>query len=120
MLPQKLRINSFYLCREMYNSHWFRVQGCRISYKNTTVFGHLFKRQKGICTYCEEFLDLFNGGSFKVYPPVSLKVYSTKIPSFLSSRKTPFFLLHKSCYISLCFNLDYVKLKSLFDESILK
>lgn len=69
ILPQKLRINSFYLCRKKYNSHSFKVQERRISYKNTTVFGHLFKCQKGICTYCEEFLDLFSGVGFKIYSP---------------------------------------------------
>jgi hypothetical protein len=112
ILPPKLRINSFYSCKKKYNSHNFKVQERRVSYKNTTVFGYLFKRQKGICTYCEEFLDLFNKGFFKVYSP--------KIPSSLSSRKTPFFLLHKSCYTSLCLNLSYAKLKGLLDESILK
>lgn len=112
ILPQKLRINSFYLCRKKYNSHSFKIQERRISYRSTTVFGHLFKRQKGICAYCEEFLDLFNGWGFRIYSP--------KTPSLLLSRKAPFFLLHQGCYTSLCFNLDYAKLKNFLDESIPK
>lgn len=118
ILPQKLRINSFYLCRKKYNSHRFKIQERRISYKSTTVLGHLFKRQKGICIYCEEFLDLFDGGGFKIYSSVSLKVYSPKIHTPLFSRKAFFFLLHRGCYTCLCFNLDSAKLKGLLDKSI--
>lgn len=120
ILPQRLRINSFYLCKEKYNSHSFKIQERRISYNNTTVFGHLFNCQKGICTYCKEFLDLFSGGFFKIYFSVSLKVDFAKNPSLSVSRKAPFFLLHKGCYTSLCLNLDYAKLKGLLDESIPK
>lgn len=118
MLPQKLRTNSFYLCRKKYNFHSFKIQERRISYKNTTVFNHLFKRQKGICIYCEDLLDLFKGGFFKIYSPVPPKVHCTNFSSSLVSREASFFLLHKGCYTSLCFNLGYAKLKSLLDESI--
>ena len=64
----------------------------KIKILNSFIYGFI---QKGICTYCEEFLDLFNGERFKIYFPVSLKVYSSKIPSFGSRRKAPFFCFTK-------------------------
>lgn len=67
ILPKPLRTSSFYLNRTAIVEVNFRIQSRRKNFNYTTMFGDLFKRQKGICAYCDEYLDLFDGYSVEIH-----------------------------------------------------
>ena len=67
ILPKCYRTSSFYLNRTAIHELNFRIQSRRNNLNYTTVFGHLFKLQKGICAYCYEYLDLFDVNSVEIH-----------------------------------------------------
>ncbi len=85
ILPKPLRTSSFYLNRTAIDELTFRIQSRKRNFNYTTncraVFGDLFKRQKGICAYCDEYLDLFEKDSVEIHHklPVSQKKIFEKL-----------------------------------------
>ena len=95
ILPKHLRKSSFYLNRAAIDELKFRIQSRRNNFRYTTVFGDLFKLQKGICPHCDSYLDLFEGDSVDIHHKLPLKHCVSK--EYLANLKTNMCLLHKHC-----------------------
>lgn len=118
LLSKKLKANSFYLCKKSFNAHKLRIQELRANY--ITVFSDLLKQQKGICLYCDEPLDLFDGSLFEIHHKIPLKSCITKEDPRLANRKVNLCLLHRYCHKNLHTSVHYAKSRGLFHENIPK
>ena len=116
ILPKCYRTSSFYLNRTAIHEFNFRIQSRRNNLNYTTVFGHLFKLQKGICAYCYEYLDLFDGNSVEIhhklpsrYAQLAWRDCVSREDCRKANLKTNMCLLHKHCHKNLHSNLGLGK-----------
>lgn len=118
ILPKPLRTSSFYLNRTAIDELKFRIQSRRKNFNYTTMFGDVFKRQKGICAYCDEYLDLFDGDSVEIHKcyarhKLPLRDCVSKEDFRKANLKKNVCLLHKHCHKNLHSNIGLGKEKQL-------
>jgi hypothetical protein len=69
-------------------------------------------REKGICFYCKESLDFFDGSFFKIHHKIFKKTCFTKEDWCSTNRKVKVCFFHRHCYKNLNSNVDYARSKS--------
>ena len=94
-LSKKLRETSFYLERDNYKLHAFKVYCKRINYKFASLQEYIWLNQKGICPLCEENLEKSKG--WEVHHKVPIKNNEKYTTKQLNSRKN-LVILHQECH----------------------
>lgn len=104
VLSPSLRKESYYIHKNKFNEWNYKTQLKRLNFKNSTLYQALFKKQKGICLYCNEYLNLFDGYPVELHHKFMLRDCSTKEDYKQSQMKKNLFLLHRDCHKNLHVN----------------
>ena len=101
VLPPSLRKKSYYVNKKEFNEWNHKVYLKRLNFKNSTIYQDLFKKQEGVCLYCNEYLNLFDGQPVELHHKFMLKDCSTKEDYKQSQMKKNLCLLHRDCHKNL-------------------
>jgi group II intron reverse transcriptase/maturase len=106
ILNKKLRATSYYLNQKAFEENTYRIQIKRSNYKYTTIFSDLYEKQKGICNYCDESLDVFEGSHLEIHHKYPLKNCTSKEERTTANKKENLCLLHRHCHKNLHTNVS--------------
>ena len=101
VLPPKFRNSSYYICKKEFKEFTHKIHLKRLNFKNSTIYQELFRKQKGICPYCNTYLNLFDGGIVELHHKLMLKDCITKKDYEQAKLEKNLCLLHRDCHKNL-------------------
>lgn len=98
ILPGSLRKKSYYDNVQSFNFYSFNLTQKRSNFKNISLFSSLFKKQKGLCSFCNMYIQLFEKEKIEIHHIIKLSECDNMNKIKIANRKENLRLMHQSCH----------------------
>lgn len=100
-LAKETRKVSPYIDKEIFEANQIKVAKLRYNWLESSQFKRVFEKQKGLCVFCTEPIDLMGEEKIEIHHKIPLKFVTTKKERAEANRVVNTFALHYSCHRDL-------------------
>jgi len=112
-LPKTLQDSSYYLDnQEKFGNYKFKTQKLRFNFNSKGLAQKLFEKQKGICPFCENSLNILDNENTEIHHVYPLNLCKNKTEKAIAKKLINLQLLHQACHKTIHSNEKYYSINS--------